>query len=200
MGLPQRFFYSMHEAAVRWGCTISDIAGWAAAGKLQIITGIAPVMCGETLLAGQVILSPMELLPMFRRCGTGPSHGLLRHIKPCDGDTWHYITDPEQGVDVSVADMVILGEEVQKFEDDHDLLRRVVGGTGTSSPYDWIGMMIAVILRIHERGIPETQAALVGEMQDWFAQQSEDGQMPDERSIRRYITPIWQALRNGLPD
>ncbi len=197
MGLPQRFFYSLQETAARWGCTISDIAGWASAGKLQILTGIAPVKCGETLVAGQVILSPMELLPMFRRCGTGPRQGLLRRIKPYDGDTWHYITDPAKGVEVSVADMIILGDEVQKFEDDHDLLRRVVGGTGTSSPYDWNGMMIAVFRRIHEQGIPDTQAALVGEMQDWFAQQSDGGQMPDERSIRRRITPIWRALRGA---
>ncbi len=51
------------------------------------------------------------------------------------------------------------------------------------------------MLRIHDHGFPPTQAELVAEMQEWFADQTDGKKMPDSRSIRRRITPIWRALR-----
>ena len=39
------------------------------------------------------------------------------------------------------------------------------------------------------------QAELVAEMQDWFGDQADGKKMPDSRSIRRRITPVWRALR-----
>ena len=42
-----------------------------------------------------------------------------------------------------------------------------------------------------EFGTPEMDA----EMQEWFADQTDGKKMPDSRSIRRRITPIWKAVR-----
>jgi hypothetical protein len=56
-------------------------------------------------------------------------------------------------------------------------------------------MMVALVVRIVDHGLPTTQAELVAEMQEWFADQSGGKKMPDSRSIRRRITPIWRALR-----
>ena len=56
-------------------------------------------------------------------------------------------------------------------------------------------MNVALIQRIHERGLPASQAELIAEMQIWFADQSDGTKMPDSRSIRRRVTPIWRALR-----
>ena len=55
-------------------------------------------------------------------------------------------------------------------------------------------MNLALIVRIHDDGLPLTQADLVAEMQHWFADRSDGTKMPDSRSIRRRITPIWRAL------
>ena len=41
MALPPRAFFTLHETASRWGCTIADIGGWATEGKLDIVTGFA---------------------------------------------------------------------------------------------------------------------------------------------------------------
>ena len=68
-------------------------------------------------------------------------------------------------------------------------------GPGATTPYDWEGMMVALIHRIHERGLPATQAELVAEMQDWFADQTDGQKIPDSRSIRRRVTPVWKKLR-----
>jgi hypothetical protein len=94
MGLPQRALYPVHEAAMRWGCTVSDIAGWAAMGTLKIVTGIPPVQCGEERVAGLVNIDPTDILPMFRRCGTGPQEAHLQRIQPEGSESWLYITSP----------------------------------------------------------------------------------------------------------
>jgi hypothetical protein len=195
MALPPRVFFTLHEASARWGCNIADIAGWVDAGRLRILTGIPVVCCGEEIIAGKVVLSPMELLPLFRRCGTGPSEGVMRRIQPLARQDWLLITDPAGGISVAVADMLILAEEVHAFEEENDMVRRVAAGPGVSKSYDWEGMTVALMLRIHDHGLRATQAELVAEMQDWFADQTDGKKMPDSRSIRRRITPIWRALR-----
>ena len=195
MALPPRVFFTLHEVTARWGCNIADVAGWADAGRFRILTGIPAVRCGDEVIAGKVVLSPMELLPLFRRCGTGPTEGVMRRIQRLDRQDWLLITDPQGGIAVTIADMMILAEEVHAFEEENDMVRRVATGPGASTPYDWDGMMVALIHRIHDHGLPSTQAELIAEMQDWFAEQSDGKKMPDSRSIRRRITPIWRALR-----
>ena len=195
MALPPRVFFTLHEVTARWGCNIADVAGWADAGRFRILTGIPAVRCGDEVIAGKVVLSPMELLPLFRRCGTGPTEGVMRRIQRLDRQDWLLITDPQGGIAVTIADMMILAEEVHAFEEENDMVRRVATGPGASTPYDWDGMTVALVQRIHDRGLPSTQAELIAEMQDWFAVQSDGKKMPDSRSIRRRITPIWRALR-----
>ena len=190
MALPPRVYFTLQEVTARWGCNIADVAGWADAGRFRILTGIAVVRCGEEVIAGRVVLSPMELMPLFRRCGTGPSEGIMRRIQPTGHQDWFLITDPVGGIAVAVADMIILAEELHAFEEENDMVRRVAAGPGVSTSYDWEGMNIALIVRIFDHGLPDTQAELVAEMQEWFADRSDGKKMPDSRSLRRRITPI----------
>jgi len=195
MTLPQREYYTIHEVAARWGCTISDIAGWAAKGKIDILTGIPPVRSGEEIMAGEVVVAAFDILPVFRRCGTGPKTIRLGRVRAPDHSEWKLVTAPDDGIEIYIADLLIAGPQVHRFEDQNTLLRRVAGGTGSSSPYDWEGMLQALALRLHEYGVPASQGALVGEMQEWFVLNFNGDDVPDERSIRRRITPIWQALK-----
>lgn len=195
MALPPRAFFTLHETASRWGCTIADIAGWATVGKLDIVTGIPLAICGTDKVSGKVFVSPMDMLPLFRRSGTGPTSIKLLRVKPDPGADWIYVTEPADGVEVSIADLLIGGQDVLRFEDEYDLLRRIGGGTGALSPYDWEGMYVAMIKRIHEHGLPATQAELIGELQEWFGNVAESGDVPDESTIRRRLRPFWRALR-----
>ena len=194
MALPPRVFFTLQEVTARWGCNIADVAGWADAGRFRILTGIAAVRCGDEIVAGKVILSPMELLPLFRRCGSGPAEGIMRRIQPLNRQDWLLITDPVEGIPVGLADMMIPAEEVHAFEEDNDMVRRVAAGPGATSPYIWDGMMVALIQRIHDRRVPETQSELVTDMQDWFADQSDGAKVPDSRTVRRRLTPVWKVL------
>lgn len=195
MALPPRAFFTLHETASRWGCAIADIGGWANEGKLEIVTGIPMAICGTEMVSGKITISPMDMLPFFRRNGTGPTVIKLQRIKPEDLGEWCYVTVPSDGVEVSIADLMISGKDVRQFEDDYDLLRRISGGTGGFSPYDWEGMYVALLKRVHENGLPETQAELIAELQDWFIEVAENGDIPDESTIRRRLRPFWRAMR-----
>lgn len=194
MKLPQREFYTLHEVAARWGCALADIAGWSTAGQLDVITGIPPTFCGTTRVAGTVVICAMDILPMFRRTGTGPQNALLRRLRTEDAVDWLFVTDPPEGVDVSIADLLVRSKQVLKFEEAHDLLRRVSGGTGSASPYDWDGMTKAFLIRVHERGIPASKAEMIGDIQDWFVAHSNGDDVPSERTIRRHVDDLWKML------
>lgn len=201
MGLPQRALYPVHETAARWGCTVSDIAGWAATGTLKIVTGIPPVHCGEHRVAGLVNIDPTDVLPMFRRCGTGPQEAHLLRVQPREAENWLYITAPEDGVLVSIGDIMILGHEVHRFEVTNDLFGRVAAGAGLGNDgdYDWAGMHVEITRRVFEEGLPKSQGEWIRELQDWFSMQSEEGTFPEEKSIRLRLTPILRALKFKHP-
>jgi len=201
MGLPQRAFYPVHETAARWGCTVSDIAGWSAMGTLKIVTGIPPVECGDQRVAGLVKIAPTDVLPMFRRCGTGPQEAYLRQVQQLEAEEWLFITAPENGVLVSIGDMMIMGKEVRRFEAANELFGRVAGGAGLGDDgeYDWAGMSVEITRRVFEEGLPKSQGAWVRELLDWFATHSEDGRIPDEKSVRTRLIPVLLALKFKHP-
>lgn len=197
MGLPQRALYTIHETAARWGCTVYDIAGWAGIGTLKIVTGIPPVACGDQRAGGLVEIQAMDIVPIFRNCGTGPQTAQLLRVRQLDSDEWLHIDEPESGVTVSVGDVMILGEDVRRFEETHDLFGRIEegAGLGDDGDYDWAAMRIEITRRVYEQGLPASQAAWVRELQDWFSDRSVDGSFPDERSIRRRLRPVLIALK-----
>lgn len=51
-----------------------------------------------------------------------------------------------------------MAKDVQRFETDCDLLRRPAAHIGSTARYDWDGMYIALMVRIHDQGLPATQA------------------------------------------
>ena len=198
MTLPQREYFTIHEVAARWGCSIADIAGWAVKGKIDILTGIPPVRVGDEIVAGEVVVAAFDILPVFRRCCTAPKTIRLGRLRPPDRAEWRLVTAPEDGVEVYIADLLLAGAQVHRFEHQNTVLRRVPGGSGSSSQYDWEGMLQALALRLHDYGAPASQSALVAEMQEWFVLNSDGDDVPDERSIRRRITPLWHELKRKV--
>jgi hypothetical protein len=198
MPLPKRAFVSLAEAAGRWGCQPADIAEWASLGNVEIVTGITPVRCGSETVGGFVVLAAAEILPMFRRCGSGPQSSLIRRFRLPEENVWKLVTDPVEGVTVALADLVILKSEMRRFESEHDIFRTQHAGQGPERRYDWDGFFTALIKRVHFQGLPEKQADLVEEMADWFARRSETGDVPDISTIRKRITPVWRVLREDV--
>lgn len=192
--LPRRPFLSLAEAAGRWACAPRDIAGWAAEGQIELLASIPPVRAGPETLSGIVAVSAAELLSLFRIDGAGPRAVPLRRARPLEEGAWRVITDPAEGVPIEAADLMIRAEELARFEREHELGPKCAQ-PGPEPRYDWDAMWVQVVRRIHEQGLPESQAEFVGEMQEWFARRSETGDAPDERTLRRRLTPVWRALR-----
>jgi hypothetical protein len=197
MALPPRVYFTLIEVAVRWNCSIADLAAWASVGRLHIVTAIAPVTHGLQTVAGYVVVSVTDILHMFRRTGSSQSSGILKRVRPANQEDWIHFADPAHHIPVTVDDLFIMADDVQRFEADWDLERRPGAYIGSIPRYDWDGMYVAMMKRINDQGLPATQAEWVGEVQEWFIANSESGDAPDERTIRRRITPVWRALRGS---
>lgn len=192
MKLPKRALYTLTEAAARWGCQIADIADWAIAGRLEIMIAIPPTHFETEILSDLVVIAPGDILAMFRRCGTGPREGMIRRARALGSAQWQHITLPAAGLRVMRDDLMIRADVLAHFEEENGLFRRVVASQ--TKGYDWEGFYKAMVLRLFRSGLPETQADLIGEMQEWFVANSAKGDAPDESTIRKRVSPIWHKL------
>ena len=198
MSLPPRPFYSVNEVAARWECCPTDIAGWALAGRLPMMTAVSPVACGVEPVAGLVQINAADIMAMFRSYARSEKSCTVRHILPDGSTIWRYVTHPKQGLRLSRADLLMKADDVLAFEEECDLLRRKggrKGGAGGSEPrYDWDGMFVEMVRIINEQGIPQKQADFVSLIIDWFHNASENGDIPDESTIRKRVAAVWRRL------
>lgn len=190
-------FFSLMELAIRWECTLHRVVDAAILGQLRVVAGIPPVTCGPQSIGGLVQVNLADMLPMFRRFGPSDEAATLRRIAPYEGGAWIYMTDPAEGLPIRCTDLLVPGQDVQRYEDERDLLRRSASTVGAAPRYDWDAMYAWIFKRINDDGLPESQAALVGEVQDWFVRNSRSGKVPEDSTIRKRISMIWRILRGG---
>ncbi len=195
MGVISRVFFTITEVAARWGCTPADVAGLAHNGKLQIVTGIAPVDCGGEPCAGMVVIAVSDILPMFRRSGTGPRDMQVRRIRALDADDWKMVTEPSGGVFVSMEDLLILADDLHRFEADHDVFGRAHGAKGPEPRFDWDEFWREVAAWVHEHGVPTTLKEFTEVMSLWFMDRSGGKNIPSDSVIRKKLSPLWNRLR-----
>lgn len=193
MPLPQRAFYTVQEAALRWDCTLGGLAGWAATGRLEIVTAIPPVMQGGHVHAGFVAVPVSDIMYLF---WGGSEAATLRRFRPVEAEDWVLIESPADFVEVCLSRLMIAAEEMQRFEAVNGLMRRV--NSGAPPRHDWEGVLAYMIRRVHAEGVPATQGEWIAIAQDWFAQNSEGGEIPDESTIRRKLGPIWKELQETV--
>jgi len=190
-------FFSLMELTFRWECTMHRVVDAAILGQLRVVAGIPPITCGHQRIGGLVQVNVADLLPMFRRFGPSEEGATLRRIAPYEGGEWIHITDPADGLPIRSTDLLVPGQDVQRYEDERDLLRRSASTTGVAPRYDWDAMYAWLFKRINDEGLPESQAALVGEAQEWFVRNSTSGKVPEDSTIRKRISMIWRILSGG---
>ena len=64
---------------------------------------------------------------------------------------------------------------------------------GRPAQYDWEAFWIEVCRRVHEDGVPESQAELVGKMLDWFIGRAQGS--IDPRTIEKKIAKLLAVLK-----
>lgn len=195
MGVLPRVFFTLTEVAARWGYAPADVAGWAHEGKLEIVTGIAPVECGAEHVAGLVAVSVADILPMFRRSGNGPREMPVRRIRAQGAQEWKLITNPASGVMVSMDDLMITAAEVMRFEAEYEIFGKPHGGKGPELKFDWDEFWRAVAIHVHEHGVPPTLKEFTELMSNWFLDQSDGKSCPSDSVIRKRLSPLWNRLR-----
>lgn len=196
MPLPPRAFFTVQETAIRWGCSLDELAGWAAIGKLDIAMAIEPVHHGAGIISGFVAVPVTDILGLFRSRDGDLERRTVRRIRSLGQEDWIWLSGPTDPVEVSLDDLLIMSDDVHQFEAEHDVLRRATG-TGAPNRYDWEALFAMLIGRIHFEGVPATQTELIAIAQDWFAGKSPTGEVPDERTMRRRLGPIWKSLHEG---
>lgn len=191
MAMPPRVFISITELAARWMTDPQTILQWAAADHFKILTSLPRAKSGETMIAGLVQIDVQDVLY------APPEHARAFRVKrhPARDDAeWLPITEPANGIRVETCTLAVPLQEALGFEDEHQLLPQK--RTMPSRPkYDWDEMWQHICLRIYREGLPESQNALVQEVQEFFARRDETGEAPDSRTIRRRLTPLWRELR-----
>lgn len=196
MATLSRVFFTLSEVAARWGYSVADVAGWAHQGQLEIVTGIGTVESEGVTFAGLFVISAGDIMPMFRRSGTGPRELAVHRFRQAGEVEWRVITTPAEGVMVSLDDLMIMAVDVHRFEVEHDIFGKRHAGRGPDPKYDWDGFWRAVVLRVHEKGVPELLREFVDEFSNWFMTQSPTGECPSDSVIRKKLSPLWRKLRD----
>lgn len=197
MPLPGQILFSIDEVSARWIAAPHQVAQWAAQELLQVTTSIPPVQAGGEEVAGLVVVSMADLLPMFRRDGSGPTSMRLRRLRRVGEREWRTVSDPADGVMVAAGDLLIDVAEMGRFEDEHELMRRPHArkGPGPEPKYDWDGFWRAVAIYVHQHGVPPNLKDFTGAMMNWFLDQSQGAECPSDSVIRKKLSPLWRELR-----
>jgi hypothetical protein len=207
--LPPRAFYSLAEIAARWSVTPFDLVGWCTEGLLSLSIALPPVKAGAEIISGLADVEGPHVFPLFRRDNAPSATVSIRQVKTGDGKL-RWITEPAEGIVITAADVLVRRSEAERFEGQHGLFGgqrnfesgvgemppRPRGGPGVPPRYDWDAFYGALARRIHEHGIPVTQAELVRDMLNWFEQRDID-RAPDESTIKRKIKVVWQELNRA---
>lgn len=194
MAFPPQYFFTLMEAAGRLGCTASQIVDWSIADEIDLVATFAPVMIGDEEIGGLMSVAGSEVRPLFRSVGMPAKKVCVRLVRPQFHDEWKLITEPAKGVKLTAGDIMITASEIERFEAAHGISRRANVGPGAPSRYNWDGFYIALMKRLFTEGLPPRQKDLIDEMQEWFIQTSDNGDAPDESTIRRRIRAVWQEL------
>jgi hypothetical protein len=195
MAFPARCLFTILEASGRWTCSPTQIVDWAISDEIELVAGFAQVMLGDEIAAGMLIVRGTEVRPLFRPFGNAAKKVYIKQARRPGRSVWLTITEPVKGAKFTAADIMITADEIERFEQAHEINRTRSAGPGAPGKYDWDGFHIAVMKRIHNHGLPATQTALIVEMQEWFIANSTHGSAPDESTIRQRIKVIWRALK-----
>lgn len=193
MALPPRHFFTILEVAGRWESTQAEIVCHAVAGHLELVVMFPCIHLGDRSTEGPLAVPASGIMPLFRTFGGAEEEVRLRQARPSGGSEWLPVTDPAEGFPIKAGDVWVTRPEVTRFEDEHGL-GRGRGGVGAPLRYDWDGFYVALFKRIYGDGFPAFQKDLIFEMQEWFIANSDDGDAPDESTIRRRIRAVWQEL------
>lgn len=195
MGFPPKEFLTVSELAARWERAPLQIIDWAMSGKLELMVSLteAEFQGGEEFDYAAVRAGHVR--PLFRDAGDAERFVMIRRARPPGSDKPLSIVHPAEGVRVLSTDVLIRTTEIERFEEENSLVRRVVVGPGAPTRHSWERFYVEMCCRIFHDGLPDTQTELVEVMQDWIMDDPNWGEAPDPSTIRKKVKVVWQRLK-----
>ena len=213
-------FYRLDEVCARWAMSHHDLAAFAHEGdlvlafiapRMAVSVGewdktdegqSAPIIHGIDYISGLTELTAKDAWDTLRADRHEITQVLAKDnyfVEICtpSGDASSFT--------VSIGDIVVRHAELERFEK-----AQGVGPTSTSESvaaamttsgrtrgvtptHDWDAFWVAVCLRLYCHGVPESQAALIRIMQDWFSTTGRG--IPDDSTLKKKLKPLWHEVR-----
>lgn len=136
-----------------------------------------------------------DLWQLFRSGNPLPSVQ-VRRVRAPGSTAWGRVVDPKEGLAITIADVHVTAAAVDRFERGTVATTASAGwrGKGGRPPTrDWDALYGWAARRVHDQGLPASQAELVREALDWLGAQGDDA-LPDESTVRRKLAGFWRAL------
>jgi hypothetical protein len=195
MGFPPKVFYTVDELSSRWDTPPLKIIEWAMGRKIELVIALPEAEFEDGQEAEYAAVRASQVRPLFRSYADAERFVLICRATPPGAEAPLRIVKPPDGARIMAADVMAVLAEVERFEEENDLVRRVVVGPGAPTRHNWERFYVELCVRIHQHGLPETQKELVEDMQDWIMDDPNWGDPPDESTIRKKVKVIWQRLR-----
>jgi hypothetical protein len=203
-----RAFFYLTDLPNRWGRSLSEVGGWALAGRLNLMVPIPPVKCGDQTATGIVRVLAEDVARLFHPGNHANFSCTVLRILPTDALAPLCVTEPVGGIDVRLGDLLLDAEEVSDFEQVNELLsigkrtRQIKAGgnasQGRPAVYEWEAMLVDVVIDLSANGLPRRQDDFVQLILDWFTENSADGKVPDASTVRKRCARIWWRLQDRL--
>ncbi|MFC3057863.1 hypothetical protein [Paenirhodobacter populi] len=195
MTLPRRYLFTVFEIAARLRCAPADIIEFSMMDRIRLS---ARIPFSEAInFCGLAHIQASEVFDLFPRDGSIARPARIRMFLPDESPDGWKVIPREEAIVLEARDILITAGEIEKFEIECELVPRNPNYRGGKSNWDWDGFYSALIMRIHNHGLPEHQKDLVDEMLGWFERRSDTGETPDPSCLRKKIAVFWRELNPG---
>ena len=209
-------FYRLDEVCQRWDLSIWDLATYAV-GRELVISMVATGLQVEEGLIEKAVDGTEQRTRLWDRVLSGPVdlHGddAWKIVQRGPQHVQRFVTDPGSYLEVrtsfewadplqvTVQDLVVRHAELVRFETAKGLTAgREQPATpsvvvlsprprGAQPTHDWEACWVEICRTLYFDGVPESQAALVRRLQDWFEAQGK--KVPDESTLKKKVKAVW---------
>jgi len=123
MAFPARCLFTIVEVSARWICSPTQIVDWAISDEIDLVAAFGQVKFGDEIASGLLTVPGTEVRPLFRPFGEAAKKVYVKQARLAKGTGWSTITEPARGVRLTAADILITADEIERFEQAHEINR-----------------------------------------------------------------------------
>lgn len=214
MAAPNVTFLTLADVCERWRMKPLHVGAMALDGKLTLSVGLAGVYAeiGEWLA---VDVNDWQRIPEGRRRLTGvydlyrgDAWGAIKEgsqvidsvMLPGNASSFadFDVEGQQPEVVVTIDELLVRYNEVVRFETENAIIDNPAsgegpsrGGPGAPTRFDWDGFWVEACRRVHDEGLPGSQAAMIRDLLDWF--DNNGPTVPEQSTVKKKVSRLWKA-------